>query len=261
MAGIIAAAEVVDERMPIPQLEERAIRKLRHVFDADGPEKIRMVDLSDAARFMNLRDVVRVGLRDARASRRGASADAAALARRNHNARDIDGGNVSRKLAARVRGIAAGDHLSHLLARHDEKLAFRAEQRLKGRGIRQKVVIGKHDELVPMLAIPPRHDVRAGVTVGVQRVGVRVTPKPRRIAHRCRDEGSNHQEALRERARPFWRALMLRDHEVTRSQALQNFHSTLPNTPNGRAAYPRTSSYFLLERFSALTLNVTFPRS
>ena len=103
---------------------------------------------------------------------------------------------------------AVGD----FLALDHQKLFVGAVQRVEAVDAGQEVVIGQHEELVAVLAVPAHDIVRRGVAVAVERVRVRValvplqqgrrlSGRPATIADRC-DETSQEEEAQHRRSGP-----------------------------------------------------------
>ena len=69
---------------------------------------------------------------------------------------------------------AVGD----LLTLDDQKFLIGAMERVQTVHRRQKIVIGEHNELIAVFAIPAHHIVRSGITVAVERMRVRVALVP-----------------------------------------------------------------------------------
>ena len=70
--------------------------------------------------------------------------------------------------------------VGHFLALDHEELLVGAVERVEAVDARQEVVIGEHQELIPVLPIPAHDVVRRAVAVAVQRVRVRVALVPAR---------------------------------------------------------------------------------
>ena len=143
--------------MTVVDLEERVIADLPQLVRRDGPAEVRMVDVGDA---VLLPDGIHVSLKHV---------DHGRAALRRHHARDVQAVDVQRLVAEAIR---------HLLALDDEELLVGAVQRVERVDRREKVVIGEHEKLVPVLAIPAHDLVRRAVAVAVQRVRVGVALEP-----------------------------------------------------------------------------------
>src|SRR5262245_58430976 len=207
-----AASKVVDRMMTVVDLEQLRSLHLPQFVGADRPAKVGVVDVRNA---VGVADGVDVALDHVDHARSASGLDPP---------RHVEPVDVQRLLA---EGI--GD----LFTLDDEEPIVGAVDGVETVDAREHIVIGQHQELIPVLPVPSHHVVRCAIAVAVERVGVRVslvpTTAPRapagqraRTANRrdrddCRGRRHDRRAARVEHQPAFWEILA----QVSRSETVR----------------------------------------
>ena len=199
--------------MTVVDLEQLRSLHLPQFVGADRPAEVGVVDVRNA---VGVADGVDVALDHVDHARSASGIDFS---------RHVEPVDVKRLLAEGV-----GD----LFTLDDQEPIVGAVHGVEAVDAREDVVIGQHQELIPVLAVPPNHVVRGAVAVAVERMGVRVSLVPTAAARailvgnrawtarrRKRDRRGGRRHDRRaprvEHQPPFWEILA----QVSRSETVR----------------------------------------
>src|SRR4029453_14001882 len=157
-AGDAAAAEIVDLRMTVEDLEQLVATDLPELLRRDGPPEVGMIDVRDPVGGAN------------RINRTLECVEYRRAVLRLDLAGEVEAVDVQRFAVEGVRDF---------LTTHDEKLLVCAVERVEAVNACEEVVIRKNKEPVTVRSVPAHDLVWRAVAVAVERVRVRVSLVPR----------------------------------------------------------------------------------
>jgi hypothetical protein len=158
-----AAAEVVDRMMTVVDLEQLRPFHLSQFVGADRPAEVGMVDVGNAVGAADGVDV--------------------ALDHVDH-ARSASGVDLPRHVEPVDMNRLPAEGVGDLFTLDDQEPIVGAVDGVEAVDAREDVVVGQHQELIAVLAVPAHDVIRRAVAVAVQRMGVRVAFVP--TASACR---------------------------------------------------------------------------